>query len=108
VISAADVGTSLGGMRAHPSGGSRTRSRPLKGTARAGACRALSREVELAEGFADAGASCSWPPKPTSSSVVSTAGRAETRTSSAREGVEYYVSYAGRGAEGYWLGKRLS
>jgi hypothetical protein len=51
---AADVGTSLGGMRAHPE---RRLEDPVEG--RSGARRgqqlaaALSRESELAEGFAD-------------------------------------------------------
>ena len=50
-------------------------------------------------------ASCSWATWATSSSVVSTAARAERAHKLGPKGVEYYVSYAGRGTEGYWLGK---
>ena len=48
---AADVGTSLGGMRAHPERRREGRSGARREQERAAA---LSRESELAEGFADA------------------------------------------------------
>jgi len=63
-------------MRAHPSGGSRTRSRALRARRGQQLAAALSRSPSSRRALPTR-ASCSWATWATSSSVVSPAGRAE-------------------------------
>jgi len=95
---AADVGTSLGGMRVHPSGGSRTsgarRARSLRWCSRVSPARGGLRRRALRA-----------PGEPGHVELRRLCGRRAERAQARPKGVEYYVSYAGRGTEGYWLGK---
>ena len=91
---AADLGTSLGGE-----GPPRAAARgPLRGTARAGACRGDRGESRLRSGASARRPRPRRAPSPLRPAVLSAHKLGP-------KGVEYYVSYAGRGAEGYWLGK---
>ena len=94
---AADVGTSLGGMRAHPERRLEDRS---VGTARAGACRGERKRAH------DCRSRAVEPGRPRPRRAPSPLRPAVLSAHKlGPKGVEYYVSYAGRGAEGYWLGK---